>query len=77
MLSDTLCHPKDKAYISCDKQTIEQHTEQQKTYELRKEYLKNGVTVKVHIPKLNKNQKEKRNTEIKERIIQVIQKSVS
>ncbi len=77
MLSETLCQTKDTAYIGCDKQTIQQHTEQQKIYELCKEYVKNGVTVKVHIPKLNKTQKEKRNTEIKERIMQVIKKSVS
>lgn len=77
MLSDTLCQTQDKAYIGCDKQTIRQHTKQQEVYELYKEYVKNGVTVKIHIPKLNKTQKEKRNTEIKDRIIRVIQKSVS
>ena len=74
MLSDTLCQTKDKAYKGCDNQS-NKHTEQQK-YELYKEYEKNGVTVKVHIPRLTQTQNEKRNTEIKDRIIRVI-KSVS
>ena len=77
MLSKDSCHTQDKAYIRCDKQATKQHTKQQKVSELKKEYEKNGLTVKVYIPKLDKAQKEKRNTEIKERVIQIIQKCVS
>lgn len=77
MLSKDSCPTQDKAYIRCDKQTTKQHTKQQEVSELKKEYEKNGLTVKVYIPKLDKAQNEKRNTEIKERVIQIIQKCVS
>lgn len=77
MLSKDSCPAQDKAYVRCDKQTKKQHTKQQEVSELKKEYEKNGLTVKVYIPRLDKAQKEKRNTEIKERVIQIIQKCVS
>lgn len=74
-LSEALCQTDDKAYKGCDLQS-NKHTEQQK-YELYKEYVKNGVSVKIHIPRLTEIQNEKRNTEIKDRIMRVIKKSVS
>lgn len=77
MLSDMLCQRKNTAYISCDNQSNLQHTEQQEICELCKKYEKNGFTVQVYVPKLNPTQKEKRNTEMKERVLQVVQKSVS